>query len=334
MKRYLSVLSVISCFGVILMHSNTLFWTFSDSPTWFVANLTGHMLNFAVPIFFMISGVNLLDYRSRYTTKEYFIKRIRKTFLPFLIWSTLGVVYGMVIYNHEFGTISQFIYNIFSTRIVEYYWFFIPLFMIYLSIPIFSYITERGILLYTILFIFIFVVLLPFLFNISSTDQIGNLTFPITGWIIYPLLGYYISHYEIPKVYRLIIYTLGVIGWFMLVLGTYLLSIRAGHLVQDFMGYLNIPNVAISAAILLFLKEADKFDKFTSLFKICGIISKYTFGIYLTHWFVIKAIYDTKFIPTDNVYFITVGAVCVFSVCLLLTWLIKHIPYIKKLIPD
>lgn len=85
MKRYLSVLSVISCFGVILMHSNTLFWTFSDSPTWFVANLTGHMLNFAVPIFFMISGVNLLDYRSRYTTKEYFIKRIRKTFLPFLI---------------------------------------------------------------------------------------------------------------------------------------------------------------------------------------------------------------------------------------------------------
>ena len=42
----------------------------------------------------MISGATLIDYRERYTTIEFFKKRISKTLLPFLVWSVVGIVYN------------------------------------------------------------------------------------------------------------------------------------------------------------------------------------------------------------------------------------------------
>lgn len=40
----------------------------------------------------MISGAMLLDFREKYDLKEYFLKRINKTFIPYLVWSILGLI--------------------------------------------------------------------------------------------------------------------------------------------------------------------------------------------------------------------------------------------------
>lgn len=47
---------------------------------------------FVVPIFFMISGATLMDYRDRYNTKDFFIKRGLCTFIPFIVWSLIWVI--------------------------------------------------------------------------------------------------------------------------------------------------------------------------------------------------------------------------------------------------
>ena len=92
-KAYITVLSVISCFCVVCMHVNRLDATpFSDAD-WTARAVADGICYFAVPIFFMISGANLIDYRSRYGTKEFFRRRAVKVLFPFLFWSLAGILY-------------------------------------------------------------------------------------------------------------------------------------------------------------------------------------------------------------------------------------------------
>ena len=46
-------------------------------------------LYWAVPVFLMITGVNLLNYREKYDTSTYFRKRVMRTVIPWLAWSFL-----------------------------------------------------------------------------------------------------------------------------------------------------------------------------------------------------------------------------------------------------
>ena len=77
--EYLDVLNVIAMFAVVMLHANGCFWTYSTDRYWFEANIIESVMYFGVPVFFMISGATLLDYRERYSTKDFFIKRIKKT---------------------------------------------------------------------------------------------------------------------------------------------------------------------------------------------------------------------------------------------------------------
>lgn len=140
-KNYITLLSVISAIAVVCLHTNGCFWSFSKERYWFTANIIECVFFFAVPIFFMITGVTLIDYQEKYSTKEYFKKRINKTFIPFIIWSLFGLLFG--IFAEKSISINdidiKYIFNgIFSTSFTVIYWFFTSLFIIYLCIPLFS----------------------------------------------------------------------------------------------------------------------------------------------------------------------------------------------------
>ena len=79
------LMNVISMLAVVYLHSNNCFWTFSTDRYWKSANIIEAGLYFAVPCFFMITGANLLDYRQRYDTKTFLIKRAKKTVFPYAI---------------------------------------------------------------------------------------------------------------------------------------------------------------------------------------------------------------------------------------------------------
>lgn len=69
---YISLLSVISAFAVVSLHTNGCFWEFSTKRYWFTANILECLWYFAVPVFFMISGSTLIDFRKRYNLRTYF----------------------------------------------------------------------------------------------------------------------------------------------------------------------------------------------------------------------------------------------------------------------
>ena len=69
-KNYITLLSVLSAFAVLMLHCNRCFNTFSYDRYWMTSNIIVLIFYPAVPIFFMITGANLLDYQEKYSTKE------------------------------------------------------------------------------------------------------------------------------------------------------------------------------------------------------------------------------------------------------------------------
>lgn len=86
-ENYISILNVFATVSVVFLHTNGVFWIFSKERYWITANVIESIFYFAVPIFFMISGTTLIDYRERYNTKEFFLRRIKKTLIPYIGWS-------------------------------------------------------------------------------------------------------------------------------------------------------------------------------------------------------------------------------------------------------
>ena len=92
----LTFLQVVCAFSVITLHTNSCFWKFSpDAGYWFSANIIECVFYFAVPIFFMISGITLIDYQDKYSTAVFFKKRITKALVPYLVWSCIGLFYRL-----------------------------------------------------------------------------------------------------------------------------------------------------------------------------------------------------------------------------------------------
>lgn len=100
-KIYIQILGVIACLAVVAMHVNGCFWQFSYDRYWITANIIECICYFAVPIFFMISGATLLNYRKRYTTAVFFKKRFGKTLVPFLIWSVISAIWYYIVITQD-----------------------------------------------------------------------------------------------------------------------------------------------------------------------------------------------------------------------------------------
>ncbi|MBQ7522197.1 MAG: acyltransferase, partial [Clostridia bacterium] len=240
---YITLLSVISCIAVIILHTNHVFWDF-DLNNFKSANIIESVFYFAVPIFFMISGANLINYNERYSTKEYFIKRLKKTVIPFCIWNMIIFLQG----NLHSGNIADInIKSIFQYMIKppNTYYFFIPLFCIYAVIPLFSAVTKekrKFVFSYIVIVAFSVNILIPFLkdtvyyFNTGDYWHIGV----CSGYAIYPVLGYLLKEYEWNRKIKTIIYLLALTGVLMQIIGTYRLSLRDGQISIIFKGYANL----------------------------------------------------------------------------------------------
>lgn len=260
--NYLTVLSVISAFAVISLHTNGVFWNFSTQHYWITANIIECIYYFAVPIFFMISGATLIDFKERYDLKSYYSKRFQRTVIPFIFWSIIGLFFHVLFLKDI--TVTQinalFIWNgIIKTSFVGVFWFFIPLFICYLSIPLFAEVRkERRIKVFSGLISIAFILnfLIPFLINVFKLSIKWPIHLPIVeGHLFFILLGYVLSHGSINKKYRYFIYMGAIFGLLAHILGTYSLSIEAGKVIRTFKGFANVPSIFYSVGVFLFFKE-------------------------------------------------------------------------------
>lgn len=339
-KDYLSLLNVLSAFAVVFLHTNNCFWTFSTERYWFTANIIESVMYFAVPVFFMITGATLISYKERCTTKEYFRRRFWKAAFPYVIWSILGILIrtlraGVPLSNITLKAIVNELVNA-----PTIYWFFIPLFCIYLVIPLFAQIPQekrKNLFGYLAVICFVINSLIPFLFEFFSFDiEISPYWAPGMGfeYILYVLIGYLLHNYQLKKSGRYSIYFLALIGLLIHMCGTYTASMEAGYLVQQYKGYCNVPAVLYSTGIFLFFRQTGPvLMKWKPLNLLTGILKPYTFGIYLLHYHLLMYIVNAL---QFNVYsmayrlgfpFILIG------LCIAILFLLRKIPMVRRIVP-
>lgn len=337
--EYISYLSVISAIAVIILHTNGVFWSFSKARLWITANIIECVFYFAVPIFFMITGITLLDYRNRYDTKSYFKKRITKTVIPFIIWSLISIAYRLIVGTTNINDLSliNIINGILSTKYLSIYWFFIPLFQIYLCIPFLSIIDKKNrnnIYIYIISTFLILNTIIPFINSIFNIGLTTPLSFTIvTQYLIYVLLGYLLNNHNISKKQETIIYILGIIGLLMHIIGTQYLSFKANSIITTYKGYCNVPCILYSIAIFTFVKNRLYIIKNNITAKIINILKKYTFSLYLMHWFIIDISIRLFNLNNHSIIFRLGFPFIIIPICVGITYIIRKIPILKRIVP-
>ena len=338
--RYISLLSVASCFAVVLMHTNGCFWSFSATERyWKTANIIESIFYFAVPVFFMISGATLVDYSDRYSTKIFFTKRIKKTVIPFVVWSLIGIVFScLVLKTVDPADVGKkfMINSVLDASVVSYYWFFPSLFCVYLCMPLFTAVEKskrKSSFTYLVIAGYFINALIPFLKKLFSLD----VSFPISvyvasNYLVFVAMGYLLSHYDCTKKQKVCIYVMSSIALLAHIVGTYILSMEAGTSIRTF------KNVAISlpyaSGIFLFLKTHGNriMDGITG--KIVNFLKQYTFSIYLLHWFVIKGLNCMFTFHTKSMLYRLGMPFVVIPICVVLTMILRKIPIVKHIVPQ
>lgn len=340
--EYIDLANVISTFAVVILHTNGCFWDFSRERYWLTADVIESLFIFAVPVFFMISGISLMDYQKKYDTKIYLKKRFSKTVIPFLFWTFMGLLFD-IFFLHTVKasdlTLKVLVDGFINNHFVQIYWFFMPLFGIYLSIPLFASIEEeKRVELFKYLFLigFIFNGTIPFLLSAFHIDMAWPLGINVvSGYAIFVVMGYLIHKIDFTLNQRCIIYILGLAGLLMHFGGTYYESYALGDVSQIYKNLTYAPIVMYSGAFLLFIKQISEKVMKTNISKYVHFIKKYTFPIYLMHYYIIEILNRYLHLTnyTKSIFYRLGMPFIVIPITIIIAALIRKLRLGKKVLP-
>ena len=345
---YLDILRVLSIISVITIHTVAVKIQDMSSlggPGWWWANVLNGITRWAVPVFFMISGILMLN-DSRLDDISSFIKlRLLKIGVPFLVWS---VIYSIVKETYILGNsicfpdiLGTICINILLDKSYYHLWFVYDIFIIYLISPFLRKIvinsTQKELrywlglwfaatVLYTSIQQFIMFIGGEKYFYI----HILNIPF-VFGLIGYYILGYYLHRYDLSKKRRIVIYVGAIFSVFLTIWGTYAISASKRVLNESLYSHFAITTVTISTAVMLFIKNIqwEKFltESFQQLLK---TLSNSAFGIYLIHMILIIHFSGSlsTVMPKSYVLYTILIIYISFALSFIFVKLIRLIPYV------
>lgn len=336
-KNYISILNVLACIGVVILHT---FETGYTSDANFVFEVLIRAIAYcAVPVLFMITGATLIDYRERYDTKTFFKKRLLKVIIPLIIWSIIYFIINFFKGKFSINDLSfKFVFEyFFLVKTNPIFWFFVVIIGIYLAIPVISLIpqeTRRKAFLYIIIITFVFNQFLPDLLYHLNLNYNYDLKFPLTysGWISFIFIGYYIDKYEIVKKHRVIIYVLGIIGFLTMVVPTIFISYHKNESCSWFDEYYDAPCVLYSASVFLFFKSKINNNQIvTKIMPFFNFVAPTTLGIYVLHIAIrdfLRYFYTYSYFGMNLVLTLSI-----LTICFIVVKIVQKIPGLRHIFP-
>lgn len=336
-KNYISILNVLACIGVVILHT---FETGYTSDANFVFEVLIRAIAYcAVPVFFMITGATLIDYRERYDTKTFFKKRLLKVIIHLIIWSIIYFIINFFKGKFSINDLSfKFVFEyFFLVKTNPIFWFFVVIIGIYLAIPVISLIPQesrRKAFLYIIIITFVFNQFLPDLLYHLNLNYNYDLKFPLTysGWISFIFIGYYIDKYEIVKKHRVIIYVLGIIGFLTMVVPTIFISYHKNESCSWFDEYYDAPCVLYSASVFLFFKSKINNNQIvTKIMPFFNFVAPTTLGIYVLHIAIrdfLRYFYTYSYFGMNLVLTLSI-----LTICFIVVKIVQKIPGLRHIFP-
>ena len=334
-KIYFDYLRVFSMFVVILGHV-VLAYTGRlnvKSFNWQVLNFYNGSARWCVPMFFMMSGALFL--KKDIPIKKLYSKYIFRLVVAFFIWSILYALF----------TPGYFFTNVFKGH--YHMWFLFIMIGVYICIPIVKAIVEdKKRMEYFLLVALFFSFLVPtilyltndfhikylstFLYDIFKFFDNFNIKI-VLGYIGYFVLGYYMDNYDISKKQRKYIYILGIVGFISTILLNSIVSIKNLSECVTYSDNFTINILFESICAFTFFKylriDNEKFNNYVTK------LSKYCFGIYLVHPFIVD-LFDKKFglcaITFNPIISTLICSISIYIVSCFISFIISKIHVLNK----
>ena len=295
-KIYLDYLRVSAIFAMIMLHVASQNWAYINinSFTWQIFNFFDGILSWCVPIFVMISGNLFLG--KKILIKKLYFKYILRLVIAFLFWSCF---YALVDIKEK-----KFI-SVCSEIITGHYhmWFILMIVSLYICVPFIKLVADnKNMSKYYLSVVFLFTFFLPQVvtlvndfggnFMIKAVSKINcNISFMymnnvVAGFVPYFVLGNHLDKTELNKKTRMIICIIGILGFFLTVYLSLIVSIRTQRALENYYGPWRVNVLFESIAVYVWFKYKKYNIKKLNEFVVK--LSKYSFGAYLVHAFVIE----------------------------------------------
>ena len=340
--NYISLASVVSSLAVIFLHVNGVFWEFENAAYWKSANVIESVFYFAVPVFFMITGATLMDYRKRYSTAVFLKKRFVRTVIPYLGWVLFELVFCVYyLKTTDPGQVTlRYVVNgvINGSLGTGIFWFFMPLFGVYLCMPLLSAVEERlrtPMFSYLAVLAFVLHSLIPFVIDLFHMNLSFTFRLPGVGeYLFYCIVGYLLVQNELSPRWRGAIYLLSLFALGLHMSGTYVLSMTAGAVSTAFKGYLSAPCAVYSVGVFVFLKYAGRrLLANETLSRLVMFLKNYTLPFYLIHRFVHDVLITEFSIDPRSLAYRLIGPVVIVIIVIPLTDLMRKVPVLRRFVP-
>lgn len=293
---YLDILNIVATFAVVCLHTSDYVFQFSpNEPNWYLSLLIQILFIWAVPIFFMISGANLLNYRERYDTKVFFKKRCVHVLFPFIFWSLTWYVWNYVALGMPGWSIKNFWYEFEQNSIQPIFWFFYYIIPVYIAMPFLSIIANNKNKKIVEYIIFLYVLgtgIVNYIYTLlhRSFDMlVANIPLALEMGIGIFFVGWYLHNYKISDKARHLIYIFSIMfGVFVYFLTIYM-SFKQGHTAREAYSIFSIGGFILPIGVWLFCQHHfNNWKPSSILAKWLNIVSNTSLGVYVIHEFIIQ----------------------------------------------
>lgn len=295
---YFDYLRVFAILAVVVLHVAAQNFDHTDinGMAWQVFNVFDGIVRWGVPVFVMISGALFLG--KDIPIKKLYSKYILRMAVAFVFWS---VFYAIFV---EGGRLSKLVVAI---RGYYHLWFILMIIGLYICTPLIRPIVASvSRVKYYLLMALIFAFTLPWLFTLIKdfrgggrieiiTDAFKHLVSNmgmqmVLGFAAYFVLGYFLNKAELSKRQRVVIYILGLVGFAATVVLNMLLTAKTQAPGKHYLDSFTL-NVLFEAVAVFTLFKYGKFKR-NKLNTFVRELSKYSFGAYLVHAFLLDIVLD------------------------------------------
>jgi surface polysaccharide O-acyltransferase-like enzyme len=339
--EWIDNLRVIATLAVIVIHvaANAVSsYNFFGTSIWWSANIVDGALRFCVPIFVMISGALLLP--KEYELSTFLNKRLMRIVLPFLFWTVIYLLSFIIVKVNQGQHLSvsntcSWAYALFQKGVSYHLWYVYMIIGLYLFVPIIGRWARTASEKEILFFLSIWVITLLLKYPLLSDYKINIELSYFTGYLGYLVLGYHLSTKTFSHLLseKTIAVGLIIIGASITILGNYFFMLANNkYELNAYFSYLGFNIFVLSTGVFLLLKNLPIRSSLFASFR--NTTSKYSYGIYLSHVFVLSALsryagVHWMFINPYVGIFIT--SVLCFIISLGLVYLINKMPFGKHI---
>lgn len=333
--QYISLLRVTATIAVIFLHTCS---TVRDRlevsyEQYLFFDTIISLMRWSVPIFFMITGILLLDDTKKITIRDTYKKYAFRMVLALIVFGIPFSIMEIFMETKQFSLelIWKAVINIINGDSWNHLWYLYVLIGLYLVLPLlksFYHNSAKAEIRFFLVVLLIFDFIVPIMDELIGTDIAFSI--PVTYPVFYVILGKYLSDNP-PRVIKYKTYTL------LLLAGTcvlvFLIEVTSLEHTNGLTAYNSVLTVWISMLVFWLFRGSYLPEKWQT---VLWRIDRLCFGVYLIHPVFIHLMYKLfKITPISFKWYrvMTIVFLCGFvMLSFAMSWIMSLIKPLKKYI--